>query len=375
MDSVVIVGVGVMGASLAWWLAREGVRVTMVDQFEPGDRRASSGGESRLIRCSHGSDADYTASARRARELWRQIEADAGTELMVECGVAWFAHREDGWEAESLTTLARQGIPAERLEPEEAMKLFPALGVSDLAFVLHEPEAGVLHAERAVRTLAGQAVAHGARLEQAVARPDGESALVALDDGRRLEADGVVWACGPWLGELFDEHLSLRTTRQDLCFFDGGPAWAEPGVPGWVDFDLAIYGTGDLDGHGVKAAPDTDGPDLAASAALPGIDPASERAARDYLALRFPPLARAPLRSSRACRYELTTNGHFVAAPLPGRAGHWMLGGGSGHGFKHGPALAERFGRALLGGPALPSHFALTERGPGRWLRTAGSGI
>jgi sarcosine oxidase len=373
MDSVVIVGAGVMGASLAWWFAREGTQVTLVDQFEPGDARASSGGESRLIRCSHGADPDYTASARRARELWREVEAEAGTELMVECGMAWFAHREDGWESESITTLGRQGIPAQRLEPEAAMKLFPALGVGDLAFVLYEPEAGVLRAERAVRTLAGQAVAHGARLERAVARCDGDTSSVVLDDGRRLEADKVVWACGPWLAEQFGEHVSLRITRQDLCFFDGGPAWAAPGVPGWVDFDLAMYGTGDLDGHGVKAAPDAEGPELAASAALPGIDPASERAARDYLALRFPPLAQAPLRSSRACRYELSTNGHFVAAPLPGRAGHWLIGGGSGHGFKHGPALAEQVGRALRGGPPLPSHFALTERGPGRSLRTAGS--
>jgi glycine/D-amino acid oxidase-like deaminating enzyme len=362
-----------MGASLAWWLAREGVGVTLVDQFEPGDPRASSGGESRLIRCSHGSDRDYTRSAHRARALWREVEAEAEAELMVECGVAWFAHREGGWETESLETLVDTRIPAERLEPDEAQGLFPSLGTSDLAFVLYEPEAGVLRAERAVGVLARQAVAHGARVERAVARP--EDGHVRFDDGRRLEADAVVWACGPWLPELFPEHLELRVTRQDLCFFDGGPAWASPGVPGWVDYDLAVYGTGDLDGHGVKAAPDAEGPVLPASAPLEATDPASERAARDYLALRFPALAHAPLRSTRACRYELTTDGHFVAAPLPGRAGHWMLGGGSGHGFKHGPALAERLGGALLEGRPLPAHFGLTERVPGRSLRTAGSGV
>ena len=51
---VVIVGAGTFGGSLAWWLAREGHGVTLVDQFEPGDRRASSGGETRLLRCAHG---------------------------------------------------------------------------------------------------------------------------------------------------------------------------------------------------------------------------------------------------------------------------------------------------------------------------------
>src|SRR5829696_2125747 len=113
---VVIVGAGTFGASLAWWLARGGDRVTLVDQFEPGDRRATSGGETRLIRCSHGADGDYTAMARRARTLWRELEAESGEELLVECGVVWFAHSGEGWEAASERTLAEQGIPAERLD-------------------------------------------------------------------------------------------------------------------------------------------------------------------------------------------------------------------------------------------------------------------
>ncbi|HEX8104131.1 MAG TPA: FAD-dependent oxidoreductase [Solirubrobacteraceae bacterium] len=369
MDSVVVVGAGVMGASLAWRLARGGTRVTLVDQFGPGDPRASSGGETRLIRCAHGVDPDYTASARRARGLWRELEAETGEALLEECGMAWFAHREDGWEAESLATLAAQGIPAERLEPGAAARLYPALGTRDLAFVLHEPEAGVLRAERSVRALARAAEAHGARVKRAVARPDGDA--VALDDGRRLEADRVVWTCGPWLTRLFPEHVSLRVTRQELFFFDGGPEWA--GVPGWVDYDRAIYGTGDVDGHGVKAAPDTEGPALDPGDPLPATGPDGERLARAYLAERFPSLAGAPLKSSRTCRYELSADSHFLAGPLPERPTHHLVGGGSGHGFKHGPALAEALIPALRDGAALPAHYALGPRAPGRSLRTAGS--
>src|SRR5206468_7605280 len=110
---VVIVGAGTFGASLAWWLARAGERVTLVDQFEPGDPRASSGGETRLLRCGYGDDADYAMMARRARTLWRELERESGEDLLVECGVAWFAHRQDGWEAASERTLAAQGIPVE----------------------------------------------------------------------------------------------------------------------------------------------------------------------------------------------------------------------------------------------------------------------
>src|SRR4051794_41810834 len=109
MDSIVVVGAGTFGASLAWWLARDGVQVTLVDQFEPGDPRATSGGETRLIRCGHGEDALYTASARRARTLWREPEAESGAELLVQGGPEWVAHHDGGGEqaAQAATTAPR----------------------------------------------------------------------------------------------------------------------------------------------------------------------------------------------------------------------------------------------------------------------------
>src|SRR5688500_2065494 len=115
METAVIVGGGTFGASLARRLQADGVAVTLVDQFAPGDERASSGGETRLIRCAHGDDADYARSARRARELWRAIAEDAGEPLYEERGVAWLARTPDGWEAASERTLATLGIPTERV--------------------------------------------------------------------------------------------------------------------------------------------------------------------------------------------------------------------------------------------------------------------
>jgi sarcosine oxidase len=366
---VVIVGAGTFGASLAWWLARAGERVTLVDQFEPGDRRATSGGETRLIRCSHGADADYTAMARRARGLWRELEAESGEELMLDRGVAWFAHTEDGWDAASERTLAALGIPVERLSVDEATRLYPSLRGDDLAFVLLEPEAGALRAQRAVQALAQRAVADGARLVRGRARPEGAAAV--LEDGTRLEGDAVVWACGGWLAGLFGDLVSLRVTRQELLFFDGGPAWR--GVPGWVDYDRAMYGTGDIDGLGVKAALDIDGTSLDPDAEL--VDtPTTEAGVRAYLRDRFPALEHAPLAEARACRYELSPDSHFVAGQHPEHAGVWLLGGGSGHGFKHVPAMAELMAGALAGEP-LPPRFALGARTPARSFRTAGAGV
>jgi sarcosine oxidase len=371
MRSAVIVGAGTFGASLAWLLARDGADVTLVDQFEPGDPRATSGGESRLIRCGHGPDAGYTASARRARTLWRELESECGEELLIECGLAWFAHRDDGWEARAAATMSAQGIPHERLAPEAGAQMFPSFDPSGLAFILHEPEAGVLRAQLAVRALARRAAAHGATVLRARAEPEGDR--VRLDDGRTLEADAVVWACGAWLGRLFAEHLAIRSTRQELFFFDGGPAWRATGVPAYVDFEQAIYGTRDIDGLGVKAAPDFDGPPLDPDADLPPATAEGEATARAFLAARFPALADAPLAGSKTCRYELSPDAHFVAAPHPEHPSVWLLGGGSGHGFKHGPALAERVAAALAGGEPLPARYGLGARGPAETLRTAGA--
>jgi glycine/D-amino acid oxidase-like deaminating enzyme len=163
----------------------------------------------------------------------------------------------------------------------------------------------------------------------------------------------------------------VRTTRQDLYFLEAPDDWR--GVPAWVDYDAATYGTGDLDGLGVKAANDLEGPPLDADAPLPDTGPESERATREYVARRFPALAAAPLRGSRSCRYELSADSHFIAAPHPEEDDLWIVGGGSGHGFKHGPAIAERVAAALHGGEPLPVRFALGARRPGRSLRTAGS--
>ena len=352
---VVIVGGGVFGSSLAWWLAREGEDVVLVDQYGPGDARSTSGGETRLIRCSHGSDADYSAMAWRALDLWPQVAED----LVVETGLTWFAHREDGWEAESERVLQGLGIPVERSSHPHARD-------DDLAFTLFEPRAGAVRAQRAVHALAAGAREAGAEIVLGRASPDGARAVV---DGRVLEGDHVVWACGGWLGRLFPQHVSVRVTRQDLYFFAAG--WEGPA---WVDYDAATYGTGNIDGLGAKVAPDAEGPDVDPDDEPPATGDETRRLAAEYAGRRFPSLAGAELLSSRSCRYELTPDSHFVAGPHPEHPGAWIYGGGSGHGFKHGPALAERMAAALRGEP-LPDNWAVGARAPGRSLRTAGSGV
>jgi glycine/D-amino acid oxidase-like deaminating enzyme len=362
MPSVIVCGAGVFGAATARQLAHDGWDVTLVEPVAAGHVRAGSGGESRLIRCSHGADEWHTASARRALELWRQI--DPG--VVVEAGVAWFARRDDGWEAESEAMLRGLGIPCERVDPAT---LFPSVRSDDLAFTLFEPDAGVLRARDATRTLAVQAVAAGARVVNGAARPDGARVKVGADV---LEADHVVWACGAWLPQLFGELLSLRITQQDVLFFGAGAEWTTPDVPGWVDYDGAFYGVGDLDGRGVKLSPDVEGPPIDVEAADRFVLPEHVASARAYLGRRFPALDGAPLVGTRVCQYEITPDTRFVIAPHPEHPSVWLMGGGSGHGFKHGPALAERMHAWLMGEAAPEPRFALGTRAPDAALRTAG---
>jgi sarcosine oxidase len=365
-SSVVVVGAGVLGSSLADRLARSSWDVTHVEQFSPGHVRSGSGDESRLIRSCHGDDELHARMSRRALELWRELDP----RLVSPSGVAWFARRADGWEAASERVLTRLGIPNERVDPA---RLFPSVNAEDLAFTLFEPEAGLLRAREGVLALADRAVQAGARRVTAVARPDGER--VVLDDGRVLEADVVVWACGAWMAALFADVLDLRITHQDVFFFGADGRWAAPGVPGWVDFDGAAYGMGDLDGRGVKVGPDQEGPGVASLTAERRNDPELERAARAYLAHRFPALAGAPLVGSRVCQYEMTPDERFVVAPHPAHGGRvWLVGGGSGHAFKHGPALAERMESWITGAEQPEAAFTLGEhRRHDVQLRTAGT--
>ena len=371
MPSAVIVGAGVFGSSLARQLAIDGWEVTLVEQEAPGWDGSSSGGESRLIRFSHGSDRWYTRSAWHARELWRAIDPT----LMTGCGLVWFAYGDDGWEADSERTLRGEGIPVERLEPEEAARLFPSLGTADLAWALLEPDACVVFASRAVGVLAEQAREAGAQIVRARAEPAGARVHLHRDGsdvclaGDILEADYVVWACGPWLAKLFPGLAEVRSTRQEVVFFEAVGDWAN--APGWVDYDRSMYGHGNLEGRGFKAACDAEGvpadPD-----ALGDAGGTTEEVIRSYLADRFPALHDAPVKSRRPCPYELTLDTHFIAAPHPEHPNVWLLGGGSGHGFKHGPALAERMTRWLTGEDAPDPRFALGPRQVDRSLRTAG---
>jgi glycine/D-amino acid oxidase-like deaminating enzyme len=326
--SAVVVGAGVTGAAVARSLAARGWRVSLAEQYSPGTVRSASGGDTRLLRAAHGEADWYTELACRARTQWLELQDETGTRIWEPIGLAWFAHREDGFERRSVPSLERQAVPFAWLSPEDARSLYPTLTVDDLAGVLFEPDAGVLHARRATQLLVEDAERRGVALEARRATPDDPPG-----------ADVVVWACGAWLPSLFPSLVPIVVERRDVFFLGGDAAWT--GTPGWVDYDAGFYGHGDVAGLGFKVAPDLPGaevdPDTLDRIALP----TRRREAERYAAARFPGLAHAPVIGARVCQYDLTPDTHFVVAPHPDHASWWLVGGGSGHGFKHGPALGD----------------------------------
>lgn len=368
----IVVGAGVFGAATASELAGRGWDVVLVERYHPAHVRASSGGLSRVLRFGHGDDRWHTRSAYRSLAAWGELEEEVGEQLVVRTGMMWFAHDEDGWEATTERTLRAEGIPVERLSPVDAAAAFPSLATDDLAFVLHEPEAGAIRADRATRALVRQAEHRGARVVVGLAQRDGDGDGVTID-GERQHADAVVWACGPWLPGLFPGLVDLRITRQEAVYFGAPADWRAGSVPTWVDYDRAAYGIGDIDGHGFKCAPDVEGDELDPDTADRRPSAFHVGRARDYIARRFPALAGAPVVQTRVCQYSLTADTRFILAPLPDAPHVVLAGGGSGHGFKHGPTVGRHVADLVDGGADPDPAFGLGPRGAGVKLRTAGA--
>jgi glycine/D-amino acid oxidase-like deaminating enzyme len=274
----------------------------------------------------------------------------------------------EGWSAEAERVLKEQSIPVERIAPDEGARLFPSFDGQGLDSILFEPEAGVLRARDATRIISEQAIGRGARFVSGAAAPEGDTVLV---NGERLEADRVVWAAGGWLARLFPGLVPLRVTKQDVYFFGAPAGWQAPSVPGWVDFEGGVYGLGELDGRGFKASPDSVGPEFDPDSEDRVASQEKEQQARDYLALRFPALAGAPLVGTRSCPYSLTPDTNFLIAPHPEHEHVWLMGGGSGHGFKHGPALGEYVADCVEGRREPEPFHALGPRAGQAPLRTA----
>jgi monomeric sarcosine oxidase len=367
----VVIGAGVFGAWTAWHLRRAGQRVLLVDKYGPANARASSGGQTRVIRMAYGPDEVYTRMSQQSLLGWKEFFARiAKPELFRETGVLWLAKPDDASAAASLAVLAKNGIRHELLDADALAQRYPQIVIPPGGRGILEPDSGGLLARRAVQAVVEDTLLDGAELRiETVLPPVGEGTLTAIKtaSGEAIRAERFVCACGPWLGSVLPDVLGARIfpTRQEVFYF--GPAagdrrFTSPALPIWLDFDRDYYGFPDIDGSGFKIAHDVHGEAIDPDS-LERV-PSSSRIerAREFLARRFPALAAAPLVGAEVCQYENTGNGDFVIDRHPDFGNVWIAGGGSGHGFKHGPAVgAYLVERMLKAGPVEP-RFALATK-------------
>lgn len=366
---IVVVGAGVFGAWTAEHLRRMGKDVLLVDQMGPANARASSGGESRMTRGTYGRDEIYTRMALASLEEWKRLSERSALPLFHQAGVLFCFQEMIDYARESIAVHERLGLPLEQLDNAALRTRWPQMNFDGVGFGLFEPEFGALMARRCVEELAARFVAGGGEYVLAHAAPSDEPHHVMIDGERRF-ADAVVWGCGPWLPKVFPDLVGERifVTRQEVAFIappDGDDAFGPDALPGWADFNNGdlYYGFPNLEGRGFKIARDTHG-----TAFDP--DTGDRRMSEDGAALlrafaerRFPALAGRPFTEFRVCQYENSSNGDFLIDQHPEMEGVYLLGGGSGHGFKHGPEVGRMMAELVVRGTAPDARFSLASKG------------
>ena len=364
---VIVIGAGVFGAWTAHHLGRSGRSVALLDAYGAGNSRSSSGGESRVLRMNYREQEIYThwslASLRQWTELFEQVNRP---ELFQKTGVLWTPAANDPNTAGTLRTLERSGVVFETLSQAELTRRFPQIHYTSERIGVLEPESGLALARRAVQAVVADAVRNGVDyFREAALATDGRE--VRTRSGRVLQASTFVYCAGPWLPKIFPEILEgrIRPTRQEIFFFGTEPGdrrFTSPEMPVWLDFtdERGAYTLPDVENRGFKLAFDRHGP---------AFDPdtgdrlaSGVNAARAFLAERFPALAHAPLVESRVCQYENTSSGDFLIDRHPEFDNVWLVGGGSGHGFKHGPMVGQYVTGLIEGSASVEERFALASK-------------
>jgi sarcosine oxidase len=369
---VAVVGAGAFGGWTALHLRRAGTDVTLIDAWGPGHTRASSGGETRVIRAIYGPTRKYVEMAARSLELWREWDRARNEQFYRQTGVLWMAGADDSYVRQSLPFLRDAGLECEELDAAAAARRWPQISFDGIARAYFEQAGGYLLARHACDAVARELVATGGTYRQAVVtavHTDRRRADVRLGDGSRLEADRYVFACGPWLGRLFPDVVGsrVRPTRQEVFYFGTPPGddrFIEPRMPVWVEAgERFMYGIPGNLNRGFKVADDARGPEFDPTDGDRHASPELERAARAFIARRFPSLKDAPALEAEVCQYENSPDGHFIIDRHPAMSDLWIIGGGSGHGFKMGPALGEMVARQVREDASPDPFFALTRFG------------
>jgi glycine/D-amino acid oxidase-like deaminating enzyme len=268
------------------------------------------------------------------------------------------ADNDDAWEGGSIEKLKNAKIPYERLSRRGLRKRWPQINFEGVEWAVFEPESGFLLARAACQAVVEGFVAEGGEYRVAAVKDEGIDTgswkTLKLSDKSEVKADHYVFACGPWMPKLFPQTIGakIRSTKQDVFFFgppEGDRRFDDGQLPVWADHrGRFMYGIPGNQARGFKIADDTRGPDFDPTTGERVVSQENLEIARDYMAFRFPGMKDAPLVETRVCQYEQTVDSHFIIDRHPAAERVWLVGGGSGHGFKHGPALGQMVAKLVM---------------------------
>lgn len=365
---VIVVGGGAMGGWTALSLAEAGADVTLVDAYGPGNLRAASSDQSRLIRTIY----ENPLYARLALDAYQRIQDRQkrwNDTFMLPTGVVGFGKADQAAAMDQLERTLRSVDIAgvERFTTHDLRRRFPQIHFDDGDIGMFTPGgqgASTLFAERLTRRVAQAFRDAGGKVVLGQALPpmqESGGVIVPLASNERLSGDFAVYACGAWMGKLFPTIIAphARVERRDVLYF-GTPAgdgrFSYPQLPSWDEFGSSYYGFPDFDGGGFKVAPypDNNALDPDSDDRRPN-DYVVERA-RTYLRRRFPALGDQPLLNARVCQVAYTKTEDFIIDQHPQFEKVWLIAGDSGHAFKHGAAIGHDMARRILAGAGDPQY-------------------
>jgi len=372
VSDVVVVGAGAFGGWTSLYLREMGRSVTMIDQYGPGNSRATSGGESRQIRAAYGDREIYTRWVLQAFDRWAAREAEWGRKLLFRTGQLSLAR---GWTKTLTDTKAvfdKLRIDYEIVRQPELARRFPQMTMEGIEFGMLVPGTGVLKAREGCIAVAQAFEKKGGRFLIAKAEPGQRSGPtlqdVALSTGERVAAGAFVFACGPWLAKVFPAVLSHKLiTPRRVVFFYGTPPGDErftyPNFPAWAVDDA--YGFPSIEGRGFKVVPTFDAVMVDPDTQEHTLTAEEIRKGRAFVSQWFPALRDQPLVDSKVCQREDSIDEHFIVDRHPEFENVWLVGGGSGHGYKHGIMLGDYVAHRIVGDdkqPDLAATFRLKDR-------------
>jgi sarcosine oxidase len=347
---VIVAGAGGMGTAAAAHLAHRGASVLALDRFPPGHARGSSHGQTRLIRLAYFEHSDYVPLLRRARELWRGLEHDAGVSLLTECGLLSSGPADGDVIAGTLRSAQEHGLAVERMTDGEAMRRWPAFTIPQDWQSVFEAEAGYLAVEACVRGHAEVAARHGAVIEadHDIRGWRVEGGSVVVETSREtVTANRLVLCPGPWAADLLRlPAIPFTVLRKSLFWYppSAGLSTADAAALPTFAFDTPrgfFYGFPALDARGLKLAEHTGGHVVTDPLHVDrAIDATEQATIEGWLADHLPGVGHART-AHEVCLYTMSPDHHFVVGLHPAHPQVAVAAGFSGHGFKFASVIGE----------------------------------